>query len=167
MENLRNRLISHARKIEKIEEMEAISAGVFTREFHTGREKFAALVQKIVKPAFDEFKLAMRQVGRDAVIISNLTHDPVQSITLKLIDRHLTFGVGKTVKLVNPTDDIAKVPNTKFYEVQRSEDLICIRQRADLQIEPISTMVSCAVVCPKFMENELASFFERAYPITS
>jgi hypothetical protein len=167
MESLRGRLISHAEKVKKLEEMEAALAGVFSQEALVGREKFTALVQQIIKPAFDEFKAALREVGRDAVIITNLTHNPVQSIGLTLLDRYLSFGMGKTLKLVNPKEDISKGPNTKFYEVYRSEDLICIRQRTEPQIDPISTHITYSDITPKFMENELASFFERAYPTKS
>lgn len=164
MENLRSRMVSHSEKIKKLEEMEAALAGVFSQEAQAQREKFAALVQRVVKPALDEFKATLREVGRDAVIITNLTHNPVQSIGLTLIDRYLSFGMGKTLKLVNPKDDISKRTNTKFYEVYRSDDLIYVRQRADPQIDPISTQVTYADITPAFMENELASFFERAYP---
>jgi hypothetical protein len=167
MENLRGRMISHAEKVKKLEEMEAVLAGVFSQEAQAGREKFAALVQEVVKPAFDEFKTALRELGRDAVIITNLTHNPVQSIGLTLLDRYLSFGAGKTLKLVNPKEDISKGTNTKFYEVYRFEDLICVRQRADTQIAPISTQIAHGDLTPKFLENELASFFERAYPTTS
>jgi len=167
MENLRGRLISHAEKVKKLEEMEAILAGVFSQEALAGREKFEALVQKVIKPAFDEFKTTLRELGRDAVIITNLTHNPVQSIGLTLLDRYLSFGAGKTLKLVNPREDISKGTNTKFYEVYRSEDLIYIRQRADPQLAPRSTQVAYGDIIPKFLENELASFFERAYPTTS
>ena len=167
MENLRGRMISHSEKIKKLEEMEAVLAGVFSQEAQTRREKFVALVQEIIKPAFDEFKAALRDLGRDAVIITNLTHNPVQSIGLTLIDRYLSFGVGKTLKLVNPKDDISKGPTTKFYELYQSEDFIYIRQRADPQIAPISTQVAYSDITPMFLENELASFFERAYPTKS
>src|SRR5271154_885681 len=164
MENLRDRMIMHAEKVRKLEEMEAALAGVFSQEAQAAREKFAALVQEIIKPAFDEFKTALRELGRDAVVITNLTHNPVQSIGLTLIDRYLSFGAGKTLKLVNPKDDIGKGPNTKFYEIYRSDDLIYVRQRADPQIVPISTQLTYANITSKFLENELASFFERAYP---
>lgn len=166
MENLRERMVSHAEKVKKLEEMEAVLAGVFSQEAQAGREKFEGLVQRVIKPVFDEFKLTLRDLGRDAVIITNLTHNPVQSIGLTLLDRYLSFGAGKTVKLVNPKEDISK-GNTKFYEVYRSEELIFVRQRADPQIGPISTQVAETDITPKFLENELASFFERAYPATS
>jgi hypothetical protein len=164
MENLRDRMISHAEKVKKLEEMEAALAGVFSQEAQAGREKFTALVQQIIKPAFDEFKAALRELGRDAVIISNFAHSPVQSIGLTLIDRYLSFGAGKTLKLVNPKEDISKGPNTKFYEVYRSEDLIYVRQRADPQLVPVSTQLRYEDITSRFLENELASFFERAYP---
>jgi hypothetical protein len=167
MENLRGRMISHAEKVKKFEEMEATLAGVFSQEALAGREKFAALVQEVIKPSFDEFKTTLREVGRDAVIITNLTHNPVQSIGLTLIDRYLSFGAGKTLKLVNPKEDISSRTNTKFYEVYRSEDLIYVRQRTDPQGTPISTQLTYGDITPKFLENELASFFERSYPMKS
>ena len=146
--------------------MEAALAGVFSQEAQAGREKFEALVKGTIKPAFDEFKATLREIGRDAVIITSLTHSPVQSIGLTLVDRYLSFGAGKTVKLVNPKDALSKGPDTKFYELYRSEDLICVRQRWDSKTDPISTLVPYEHVTSKFMENELASFFERAYPTT-
>ena len=164
MENLRDRMISHAEKVKKLEEMEAVLAGVFSQEAQAGREKFAALVQEVIKPAFDEFKATLREIGRDAVIITSLTHDPVQSIGLTLLDRYLSFGAGKTIKLVNPKEDISKRTNTKFYEVYRADDVIYVRQRTDPQGAPISTQVSYGDIIPAFLENELAVFFERAYP---
>jgi hypothetical protein len=167
MQNLRSRIVSHSEKVKKLEEMEATLAGVFSQEAQAGREKFTALVQEVIKPAFDEFKTTLREVGRDAVIITSLSHNPVQSIGLTLLDRYLSFGMGKTLKLVNPKDDLAKGPNTKFYEIYRSEDLICIRQRADPQMDPVSTHVTFGDITPLFIENELASFFERAYPSKS
>jgi hypothetical protein len=164
MEGLRSRIVSHAEKVKKLEEMEAVLAGVFTQEAQAGREKFLALVQEVIKPAFDEFKTALREVGRDAVIITSLTHNPVQSIGLTLVDRYLSFGAGKTIKLVNPKEDISKRTNTKFYEVYRSDDVIYVRQRTDPLVAPIGTQVTYGDITPKFLENELASFFERAYP---
>ena len=166
MENLRERMVSHAEKLKRIEEMEALLAGVFTQEAQAGREKFATLVQDVIKPAFDEFKLNLRELGRDAVIITNLTHYPVQSIGLTLLDRYLSFGAGKTLKLVNPNEDISKRTNTKFYEVYRCSDLLYVRQRTDPLVAPICTQVTYADMVPEFLENELASFFERAYPTT-
>jgi hypothetical protein len=167
MENLRSRIVSHAEKVRKLEEMDAALAGVFSQEALEAREKFEALVKDVIKPAFDEFKKTLREIGRDAVIITNLTHNPVQSIALTLVDRYLSFGAGKTLKLVNPKDDLAKGTNTKFYEVYRADDVIYIRQRADSQLAPISTAVTYADIIPMFLENELASFFERSYPTPS
>jgi len=167
MAQLRSRIVSHAEKVKKHEEMEAALAGVFSQEAQALREKFEALVQKVIKPAFDEFKAALREGGRDAVITTSLTHSPAQSIALTLLDRYLSFGVGKTVKLVNPKEDISKNPNNKFYEVCRSDNLICIRLKANPQIDPISTHVAYSDITPQFMENELARFFEQAYPTTS
>ena len=164
MENLRNRIVSHAEKIKKLEELEAVLSGVFSQEAQAGREMFELLVQRTIKPAFDEFKTTLREIGRDAVIITSLSHNPIQSIGLTLLDRYLSFGAGKTIKLVNPKEDISKQTNTKFYEVYRSEDLIFIRQRADPLLAPISTQVPHEAITPSFLENELASFFERAYP---
>jgi len=166
MQNLRSRIVSHAEKVKKVEEMEAVLAGVFSQEAQAGREKFEYLVQQVIKPAFDEFKATLREIGRDAVITTSLTHHPVQSIGLTLLDRYLSFGAGKTLKLVNPKEDISKRTNTKFYEVYRSDDLIYVRQRADTQMDPISTPVAYENIIPEFLENELASFFERAYPTT-
>jgi hypothetical protein len=164
MADLRSRIVSHAEKVKKLEEMEAALAGVFSLEAEAQREKFIALVQRIIKPAFDEFKATLREVGRDAVIITNLTHNPVQSIGLTLIDRYLSFGAGKTLKLVNPKDELSKRTNTKFYEIYRTDDLLYVRQRVDTQLDPISTQVTYPDITPVFLENELASFFERAYP---
>jgi hypothetical protein len=165
MENLRDRIMSHAEKVRKLEEMEAVLAGVFSQEAQAARERFEYLVQQVIKPAFDEFKLTLRELGRDAVIITSLSHNPIQSIGLTLLDRYLSFGAGKTVKLVNPKQDISK-GNTKFYEIYRSEEVIYVRQRVDLQTTPIITAVTHEMIVPKFLENELASFFERAYPTT-
>jgi len=167
MENLRNRLVSHSEKVRKLEEMEAMLAGVFDAEAQANREKFDILVKDIIKPAFDEFKAAMRELGRDAVITTNLTHNPVQSIGLALLDRYLKFGAGKTMKLVNPKDDLSKGPNTKFYEFYQSEGVVYIRQRVDPQSEPLVTQIPYEDIVPKFLENELASFFERCYPAKS
>jgi hypothetical protein len=166
LQNLRTRIVLHAEKVKKAEEMEALLAGVFSQEAQAGRDKFDELVRKVIKPAFDVFKYTLREVGRDAVIISNLSHNPVQSIGLTLLDRYLSFGAGKTLKLVNPKEDIAKRANTKFYEVFRADDLIYIRQRTDPQQVPVETQVKYENITPKFMEEELASFFERAYPTT-
>jgi len=167
MGSLRGRMISHAAKVKELEEMEAMLAGVFSQEAQAEREKFEDLVKTVIKPAFDEFKSAMRELGRDAVIVANMTHSPVQSIGLTLLDRYLSFGVGKTIKLVNPKQDIAKGPNTKFYEIYRSENILYIRQRTDPASEPIITQVGYSDIIPKFVENELAGFFERSYPTKS
>jgi hypothetical protein len=169
MEELRSRLISHAKKVEKLEEMEAMLAGVFTKEAMVGKEKFVALVREVIKPAFDEFKATLRDVGRDAVIITNLTPEPTQSagLTLILLDRYLSFGAGKTVKLVNPKQTLSKGPNTKFYEMNWADNLICIRQKTDAKSDATSKHVGYGEVTPKFMVDELSSFFERAYPTTS
>jgi hypothetical protein len=169
MEELRNRLISHAKKVEKLEEMEAMLAGVFTKEAMIGKEKFVALVREVIKPAFDEFKATLRDVGRDAVIITNLSPEPMQSagLTLILLDRFLSFGAGKTVKLVNPKKTLSKGPNTKFYEMNWADNLICIRQKTDAKNDETSKHVAYGEVTQKFMVDELTSFFERAYPTTS
>src|ERR1700677_1333307 len=98
MDNLRSRMVSHAEKVKKLEEMDAALAGVFSQEALEAREKFAALVKDVIKPVFDDFKKTLREIGRDAVIITNLTHNPVQSIALTLVDRYLSFGAGKTLK---------------------------------------------------------------------
>jgi hypothetical protein len=153
--------------VKKLEEMEAVLAGVFSQETEAARERFADLVTRTIKPAFDEFKSTLRDIGRDAVIVVNLTHSPVQSIGLTLLDRYLKFGIGKTLKLVNPKEDLAKGPNTKFYEIYRSEDSVFLRQRADPQLPPIVTEVPHDSINAIFLENELASFFERAYPATT
>src|SRR5476651_2559638 len=67
MENLRSRIVSHAEKVKKVEEMEAVLAGVFSLEAQAERERFEGLVQRVIKPAFDEFKATLREIGRDAV----------------------------------------------------------------------------------------------------
>ena len=166
-DTLRNRMLQHAEKVKKLEEMDAVLAGVFSQEAEAARERFTELVTRTIKPAFDVFKTTLREMERDAVIVVNLTHTPVQSIGITLLDRYLKFGVGKTLKLVNPKEDLAKGPNTKFYEIYRSENSIFIRQRADPQQPPIVTEVSHSDIIPIFLENELASFFERAYPAGS
>jgi hypothetical protein len=163
-DTLRDRMRHHAEKVKQLEEMEAVLAGVFSQEAEAARERFAELVTMTIKPAFDEFKNTLREMGRDAVIVVNLTHTPVQSIGLTLLDRYLKFGAGKTLRLVNPKEDLAKGPNTKFYEIYRSEDGLYIRQRADPQLQPIVTEVPHENINAMFLENELASFFERAYP---
>jgi hypothetical protein len=162
--DLRARLKSHSEKLQRLEEMEAVLAGVFNQEAQANRERFEALVKSVIKPAFDEFKATLRELGRDAVITTNLTHNPVQSIGVAVLDKYLSFGVGKTMKLVNPKDDLSKGPNTKFYELYQSEGMIFIRQRANPPAEPIVTQVGYEDVIPIFLENELAGFFERAYP---
>jgi hypothetical protein len=163
-ETLRDRMLHHAEKVKKLEEMEAVLAGVFSQEAEVARERFSDLVTTTIKPAFDEFRGTLREMGRDAVIVVNLSHTPVQSIGLTLLDRYLKFGAGKTLKLVNPREDLAKGPNTKFYEIYRAEDSVYIRQRADPQLQPIVTEVPHGDINSIFLENELASFFERAYP---
>jgi hypothetical protein len=157
-------MLSHAERVKKLEEMEAALAGVFSQEAQAARERFAELVSGIIKPAFDEFKTTLREMGRDAVIVVNLSHTPVQSIGLTVLDRYLSFGIGKTLKLVNPREDLAKGPNTKFYEIYRSDDSIFIRQRANTQLQPIVSEVAHSDINSIFLENELTSFFERAYP---
>jgi hypothetical protein len=157
-------MLHHAEKVKKLEEMDAVLAGVFSQEAEAARERFADLVTTTIKPAFDAFRATLREMDRDAVIVINLSHTPVQSIGLTLLDRYLKFGVGKTLKLVNPKEDLAKGPNTKFYEIYRSENSIFIRQRADPQLQPIVTEVAHSDIISIFLENELASFFERAYP---
>jgi hypothetical protein len=164
---LRNRIVSHAEKIRNIEEMEAAMVGVFDEVAQDKREKFETLAQNVIAPAFEEFKTALRQIGRDAVIVSNLTHHPVQSVGLILVDRYLKFGIGKTLNLVNPKEDISQRPNTKFYEVYRIDDCIYVKERAVAHLDPVSTQIACEDIIPQFMENELTRFFERAYPVTS
>ena len=166
MADLRSRIISHSNKVKKLEEMESALAGVFTQEAQAARKKFEALVTDVIKPAFEVFKKTVRDVGRDAVIVTSLGNAPVQSIGVTLVDRYLSFGAGKTVTLVNPKEDISKRTNTKFYEVYRADDIIYVRQRTDPQMMPISTQVRHEDLVPQFLENELASFFERSYPTT-
>jgi hypothetical protein len=164
MKSLKERMKAHADKVREHEEMEAALAGVFTQEAQAAREKFLVLAHEVIKPAFNEFKTALRELDRDAVIITNLTESPMQSIVLTLLDRYLRFGPGKTLKLVNPKADVSKSPTTKYYEVFASDAIISVRQRVDPQSAPITTQVSYGDITPKFLENELASFFERAYP---
>lgn len=147
--------------------MEAAFSGVFDQVAQEKREKFVALVKQVIEPAFEEFKSVLRQVGRDAVIISKLSHHPIQSVTLVLVDRYLKIGKQKTLNLVNPNEEIAQRPNNKFYEVYRLHDFVHVRERAVPQMDPISTQVSYEDIVPEFLENELARFFERAYPVTS
>jgi len=142
--------------------MEAVLAGVFSQEAQAGREKFAALF-KSHQAGIRRVQGYLERDRKDAVIITSLTHDPVQSIGLTLLDRYLSFG-RQTIKLVNPKEDISKRTNTKFYEVYRADDVIYVRQRTDPQGAPISTQVSYGDIIPAFLENELAVFFERAYP---
>ena len=163
-ETLSERMLSHAEKIKKFEELEATLAGVFSQEAEQARQRFTELAIAIIKPAFDDFKTTLRDMGRDAVVVLNLESTPVQSIGLTLLDRYLTFGVGKTVKLVNPKEDLAKGPNTKFYEIYRGETAVFVRQRTDPAAQPIVTEVPMDSIHELFLENELASFFERAYP---
>ena len=166
-ETLRDRMLTHAEKVKQLEEMDAVLAGVFSQEAEAARERFTELVNHTVKPAFDVFKATLREMDRDAVIVLNLSHTPVQSIGLTLLDRYLKFGAGKTLKLVNPKEDLAKGPNTKFYEFYQSEGVVYIRQRVDPQSEPLVTQIPYEDIVPKFLENELASFFERCYPAKS
>ena len=113
-DTLRDRMLQHADKVKKLEEMEAVLAGVFDQETEAARERFADLVTRTIKPAFDEFKTTLREMGRDAVIIVNLSHTPVQSIGLTLLDRYLKFGAGKTLKLVNPRKTWPRAPIPSF-----------------------------------------------------
>ncbi len=156
--------MSHAEKVRKNEEMEAVLAGVFSQEAQIARDKFESVVKEVVRPAFEEFKATLREMDRDAAIIANLTHHPVQSIGLTLLDRYLKLDSGHTLKLINPKEDIAKGANTKFYEVYQTDDILYIRQRADPQVAPATTAITYKELTPTFLENELASFFERAYP---
>jgi len=162
--NLRNQIFSHAEKVKQAEDLEAILAGVFNQEAQAKREKFETLVKDVVKPAFDDFKRTLREIGKDAEILIRSTHHPKQSITLVLMERYLSFGSGKTIKLVNPKRDVTEQKSTKFYEVSRSDDLLFVRLRWNAQIEPIATQVTHDDVVTPFLENELASFFELAYP---
>jgi hypothetical protein len=164
MNSLRERLASHASKLKKAEELEAELAGVFNVEAKADYEEFDAFSRAILLPAFKQFKTALREVGRDAVIVSSLPKASVQSIAIVLCDRYLSFGAGKTMTLVNPKDDFTKNPNAKFYEVFRADSVINIRQKTDASIGTIVTRVSYSDLNPIFLENELASFFERAYP---
>jgi len=167
MADLRSRILSHSQKVKHLEQMEEALAGAFSVEAQAARKRFETLVNTVIKPAFNVFKKTVRDVGRDAVIVTSLTNNPVQSIGVTLVDRYLSFGAGKTLTLVNPKEDISKRTNTKFYEIYRSDDIIYVRQRIDPQMEPISTQVRHDDIVPAFLENELASFFERAYPTTN
>jgi hypothetical protein len=163
-ESLRNRLMSHAEKVRRHEEMEAALAGVFNQEQQAERERFMDLVINTIKPAFDVFKATLREMDRDAVIVMNLVGAPSQSIGLTLLDRYLKLGTGKTLKLVNPKDDLARHPKAKFYEITRVDDVISIRLRYNPSIPPVVTTVAPDDITPCFLENELTAFFEKAYP---
>jgi len=165
--DLRSRIVSHSQNVKRLDEMEAAIVGVFDQVAQAKREKFEALVQNVVRPAFEEFKAALRLVGRDAVIVSNMTHNPAQSIRLVLVDRYLKFGIGKTLNLVNPKDDVTQQTNARFYEVYRIGDDIFVKERAVSNSDPISTQVTCEAIVPEFFENELGRLFERAYPATN
>ena len=167
MQNLRDRIVSYAEKAKKLEEMNAELVGVFDQNAQSKREDFEALVERIVKPAFEEFKAALRQIGRDAAIVSELTHNPVQSITLVLVDRYLKFNIGKTLQLVNLKEDVTQQANTKYYKVYRSDDIVCVTERAVCLADPVNTAVSFRDITPQFLENDLGRFFERAYPATT
>jgi hypothetical protein len=164
MKSLKDRLSVHAEKLNRHEEMEAALAGVFTEEAHVVSEEFTTFANTVILPAFKQFKIALRELGRDAVIVSSLPKAPVQSIAVVLCDRYLSFGAGKTMMLVNPKDDFTKSPNAKFYEVFRVDRAIQIRQKVDAEFGAITTQVTYCDLNPIFLENELASFFERAYP---
>ena len=144
--------------------MEAALAGVFNEEAENIREEFTKFVHDSVAPAFKQFKLALRELGRDAVIVQSLPKAPIQSIAVVLCDRYLSFGAGKTMTLVNPKDDFSKNPNAKFYEIFRSDSMLNIRQKVDSDFGEIVTQVTYNDLNSIFLENELASFFERAYP---
>jgi hypothetical protein len=161
---LRSKIVSHANKLKKVEERAAAAVGVFDEEAQAHRDRFEDLVENVVRPAFEEFKILLRQVGRDAVIVSNMTHNPVQSICVVLVDRYLKLGIGKTLNLVNPKDDYTQRPNTKFYEVYRADDSIFVRERAVPHLDPVGTEIGYDDMIPQFLENDLARFFERAYP---
>ena len=164
MNSLKERMSLHAQRVKQHEEMEALLAGVFTQEAAALREKFATLVAQVIKPAFNEFKATLRTLGRDAVIVTSLSDAPVQGICVTLCDRHLSFGPGKTINLVNPKADILKTPNTKFYNIVMADSVIHISQRTCPHMDPVSTQVPFDDICALFLENELASFFERSYP---
>ena len=144
--------------------MEAALAGVFNEEAANVREEFTKFTVDIVAPAFKQFKLALRELGRDAVIVQSVPQSPIQSIAVVLCDRYLRFGAGKTMTLVNPKDDFSKNPNAKFYEIYRADSVVNIRQKVDPAFGEIVTQVTYADLNSLFLENELASFFERAYP---
>jgi hypothetical protein len=164
MKSLKERLSQHAEKLNRHEQMEATLAGVFNEEAHNVREEFSKFVHDVVSPAFKQFKMTLRELGRDAVIVSSLPKAPIQSIAVVLCDRYLSFGAGKTMVLVNPKDDFSKNPNAKFYEILRADSVLTIRQKVDPEFGVIVTHVTYKDLNPIFLENELASFFERAYP---
>ena len=161
---LLGRIVTHAKKVKLTAEAEAALAGVFDHEAQERRDRFEFLAQNVIEPAFEEFKAAVRQVERDAVIVSKLSHQPVQSVMVVLVDRYLKFGKQKTLTLVNPKDDFLQRPETKFYEVHPVGEALFVRERAVSHMEPISTQVTYEDIVPQFLENELSRFFERAYP---
>ncbi len=165
--DLRSRITAHAEKIKKAEQLQAALAGVFDQETLAKSERFEAFIKEVVKPAFDEFKITLREIGKDAEILLRGPSHPRHSIALVLMERYLSFGSGKTIKLVNPKEDVTERKSTKFYEVYRSDDLIFVRQRWNAQIEPVATMVTYEDVVGPFFENDLAAFFERAYPMVT
>jgi hypothetical protein len=164
MNRLRDRVMQHAEKVRQHEDMEAALAGVFTQEAQAARDRFTTLAQLVIKPAFDEFRIILRNLERDAVIVCNFTDGPVLSIGISVLDRYLKLGVGKTLNLVNPKDDIAKGAKAKFYEVQAVGDIINIRQKVESDAAPLVTQVPFEALDATFLENELAGFFERCYP---
>lgn len=165
--NLRDRLLAHAEKVRAAEEMDAAMAGVFDQKAQAAREEFEVHVRDVIKPAFDDFKITLREIGKDAEILIRCTHSTRQSITLVLKERYLSFGAGKTLKLVNPKEDVTERKSTKFYEVYRADSLLFVRQRWDAELEPIATQVTYEDLVTLFLENELAAFFERAYPTSA
>jgi hypothetical protein len=164
VKSLKERLNSHAEKLNKREEMEAALAGVFDVEAQAVSEEFSEFANAVILPAFRQFKAALRELGRDAVIVQSLPKARVPSIAVVLCDRYLSFGVGKTMTLVNPKEDYTKSPTAKFYEVFLADRVLNVRQKVDAQFGTIITQVTYCDINPIFLENELASFFERAYP---
>jgi hypothetical protein len=164
MKNLRERIQGHAESVKKNEELQAALAGVFSTQSLGDRERFTRLAYKTIIPAFEEFKRALREVGRDAVIVDHTGRTPVQSIGVTLVDKYLRSGLGKTITLVNPKEEISRQPNAKFYEVTSSLEEISVRQKVDSDFEPIATVVGYDDITSLFLENELGGFFERAYP---
>jgi len=162
--NLKDRLSAHAEKLNHQEEMEATLAGVFNVEANVVKEDFKEFVRVVIMPGLKEFKSALREVGRDAVIVESLPNAKNQSVAVILTDRYLKFGAAKTLTLINPKDDFTKNPNTKYYEISRNDCRLNIRQQVDPEMGPIVTEVGYGDLNPIFLENELASFFERAYP---